>query len=65
MLDMLILTKLKEPSAATDYEFLYGRTTLHAYLIKIGFQFRKADNQKVNMESPKLVAWRFKYLTKI
>ena len=54
-LDML-LNKLKEILAGTDYEFSNGKTTLHAYLVKIRFQYQKADNRKVIMESPSLVA---------
>ena len=38
---------------------------LHAYLVKIGFQYQKADNQKVVMKSPRLFAWRCKYLIKV
>ena len=33
----ILLSKLNEISAGTDYEFPYGRTTLHVYLTKNGF----------------------------
>ena len=42
----MILSKLKETSAAIDSKFPYGRTMLNAYLVKIGFQYQKADNRK-------------------
>ena len=38
---------------------------LHAYLVKVGLQYQKADNQNVFMKSPILVAWRYKYLIKV
>ena len=61
----MLLSKLKEISAGTDCEFPYGRTTLHAYLVKVELQYQKADNHKVIMKSPILVAWRYKYLIKV
>ena len=42
----MILSKLKETSAAIDSKFPYGRTMLNAYLVKIGLQYQKADNRK-------------------
>ena len=38
---------------------------LHAYPVKIGLQYKKADNQKVFIKSPRLSAWRYKYLIKV
>ena len=35
------------------------------YLVKTGLQYQKADNQKVIMKSPRLVAWRYKYLINV
>ena len=61
----MLLSKLKEISAGTDCEFPYGRTMLHAYLVKIGLQYQKADNHTVIMKSPILVACRYKYLIKV
>ena len=61
----MLLSKLKEISAGTDCEFPYGRTMLHAYLVKVGLQYQKADNHKVIMKSPILIAWRYKYLIKV
>ena len=52
-------------SAWTDCRFPYGRTMLHAYLVKVGLQYQKADNHNVIMKSPILVAWRYKYLIKV
>ena len=59
----MLLSKLKEISAGTDCKFPYGRIMLHAYLV--GLQYQKADNHKVIMENPILVAWRYKYLIKV
>ena len=61
----MLLSKLKEISAGTDCKFPYGGTMLHAYLVKVGLQYQKADNQNVIMKSPILVAWRYKYLIKV
>ena len=61
----MLLSKLKEISAGTDCKFPYGRIMLHAYLVKVGLQYQKADNHNVIMESPILVAWRYKYLIKV
>ena len=61
----MLLSKLKEISAGTDCKFPYGRIMLHAYLVKVGLQYQKADNQNVFMKSPILVAWRYKYLIKV
>ena len=61
----MLLSKLKEISAGTDCKFPYGRIMLHAYLVKVGLQYQKVDNHKVIMESPILVAWRYKYLIKV
>ena len=54
----MLLSKLKEVSAGTDCEFPYGRTMLHAYLVKVGLQYQKADIKyhKVIMKSPILAA---------
>ena len=57
--------KLKELSAGTNYEFPYGRTTLFHLVKKLGFNYQKADNRKVLMESPRIVAWRWKYLRQV
>ena len=61
----MLWSKLKKISAGTDCKFPYGRTMLHAYLVKVGLQYQKADNQNVFMKSPILVAWRYKYLIKV
>ena len=61
----MLLSKLKEISAETDCKFPYGRTMLHAHLVKVGLQYQKADNHKVIMKSPILVAWRYKYLIQV
>ena len=61
----MLLRKLKEISAVTDCKFPYGGTMLHAYLVKVGLQYQKADNHNVIMKSPILVAWRYKYLIKV
>ena len=61
----MLLRKLKEISAGTDCKFPYGRTMLHAYLVKVGLKYQKADNHNVFMKSPILVAWRYKYLIKV
>ena len=61
----MLWSKLKEISAGTDCKFPYGRTMLHAYLVKVGLQYQQADNQNVFMKSPILVAWRYKYLIKV
>lgn len=42
-----------------------GRTTLWKCLQCIGFKFKKVDKRQVIMESQRLKAWRFEYLTKI
>ena len=57
----MLLSKLKEISAGIDCKIPYGRTMLHV-LVKTGLQYQEADNQKVFIKSPKLVAWRYKYL---
>ena len=56
----MLLSKLKEISAGIDCKIPYGRTMLHV-LVKTGLQYQKADNQKVIIKSPRLVAWRYKY----
>ena len=56
---------MKERSAGTEYEFRYERTTLYHLVKKLGFQFQAADNRKVIMESPGIVAWRYEYLKKM
>ena len=61
----IFLSKLKEISAGTECKIPYGRAMLHAYLVKTGLQYQKADNQKVIMESPRLVVWRYKHLIKV
>ena len=61
----MLLRKLKEISAVTDCKFPYGGTMLHAYLVKVGLQYQKADNHNVIMKSPILVPWRYKYLIKV
>ena len=61
----MLLSKLKEISAGIDWKFPNGKTMLHSYLVKIGLQYRKADNQKVIMKSRRLVAWRYKYLINV
>ena len=38
---------------------------LYAYLVKIGLQYQKSDNQKNIMKSKILLAWRYKYLMKM
>ena len=60
----IILSNLKEISAGTDCKFLYGRTMLYTYPLKIALLYQKADNQKVIMKSPRLFPWRYKYLIK-
>ena len=35
------------------------------YLVKVALQYQKADKQNVIMESPILVAWKYKYLIKV
>ena len=60
-----IASKLKEISAGTDCKFPYGRTMLHTHLVKIEWQYQKADNHKVIMKSPRFFAWRYKYLIKL
>ena len=49
-----ILCKLQEISAETDHQFRNGRSTLLKYIRKTGFQYQKADNLKLIMESPRL-----------
>ena len=61
----MFLSKVKEISAGTDCKFSYGRTMLHAYLVKVGLHYQKADNHNFIMKSPILVAWRYKYLIKV
>ena len=61
----MLLPKLKEISAGTDCKFPYGRTMLHAYLVKVRLKHQKADNHNIFMKSPILVAWRYKYLIKV
>ena len=60
----ILLSKLKEISAATDCKILYGRTMLHV-LVKTGLQYQRAGNQKVIMKSPRLFVWRYKYLINV
>ena len=60
----MLLYKVKEISAGIDCKIQYGRTMLHV-LVKTGLQYQKADNQKVFTKSPKLVAWRYKYLINV
>ena len=60
----MLLYKVKEISAGIDCKIQYGRTMLHV-LVKTGLQYQKADNQKVITKSPKLVAWRYKYLINV
>ena len=57
--------KLKEISTGAHNEFLYCRITLHHLLKKLGFKYQKADNRKVLLEIPKIVAWRWEYLQQI
>ena len=38
---------------------------LHPYIVKIGLQYQTADNQKVIIKSPRLVAWRYKQIIKV
>ena len=38
-------------SAGIDCKFPYGRTMLQAYLVTIGSQYQKADNQQVIMKN--------------
>ena len=61
----MLLSQLKEISAGIDCKFPYGRTTLHAYLVKIRLQYQKADNQKVIMKSQRFFAWMYKYFIKV
>ena len=60
----MLLSKVKEISFGIDCKIPYGRTMLHV-LVKTGLQYQKADNQKVIMKSPRLVAWRYKYLINV
>ena len=60
-----LLAKLQEISLDTNYQFPYGRTTLYKIIKKLAFKYKKADNRKVIMESPRLVAWRYEYPMKI
>ena len=60
-----IFTKLKKSSAGIDFKIPYKRTMLHAYLVKTGLQYQKADNMKVIMKNRRLFAWRYKYLIKV
>ena len=60
----MLLSKVKEISAGIDCEIPYGRTMLHV-LVKTELQYQKADNQKVIMKSPRLVARRYKYLINV
>ena len=53
----MLLSKLKEISAGIDWKFPNGKTMLHSYLVKIGLQYRKSDNQKVIMKRPSLVSY--------
>lgn len=48
------LCKLQEISAETNHQFRNGRSTLLKCIRKTGFQYQKADNLKVIMESPRL-----------
>ena len=61
----MILSKLKEISAGTGCKFPRGRTMLHTYLVKVGFQYQKANNHNLIMKSPIHVDWRYKYLIKV
>ena len=60
----MLLSKLKEISAGIDCKFPYGRPMLHV-VVKTGLQYQKVDNQKVIRKSPRLVAWRYKYLINV
>ena len=60
----MFLIKLKEISARIDCKIPYGRTMLHV-LVKPRLQYQKADDHKVIMKSPRLVAWRYKYLINV
>ena len=60
----MLLSKLKEISAGIDCKFSYGRPMLPV-VVKTGLQYQKADNQKVIIKSPRLVAWRYKYLISV
>ena len=51
----MLLSKLKEISAGTDCKFPYGITMLHAYLVKVGLHYQKADNHNFIMKSPYLL----------
>ena len=61
----MLLSKLKEISGGTDCKFPRGRTMLHTYLVKVGFQYQKANNHNLIMKSPIHVDWRYKYLIKV
>ena len=61
----MLLSKLKEISAGTDCKFPYERAMLDAYLVKVGLHYQKAENLKVTMKSPRLFAWKYKYLMKV
>ena len=61
----MLLGKLKEISTGTYSKFPYGRTMLHAYLVKGRLQYQKAENQKVILKGPIFFAWRYKYLIKV
>ena len=62
----MLLQKLKERSAGTEYEFPYETTTLYHLVKMLGSQFQ-ADDHKVIMERPSvsIVAQRYEYLKKI
>ena len=60
----MLLSKLKEISVRIYCKIPYARTMLHV-LVKPGLQYQKAENQKVIIKSPRLVAWRYKYLINV
>ena len=57
--------KLKGLSTERHYALFYGRTTLYHLLKRLDFKYQKADNHKVLMEAPSIVAWRWEYLRQI
>ena len=61
----MLLNKLKRISARTDCKVPYGRTMLHEYLVKIGLQYQKADDQKVIMKNSRHFGWGYKYLINV
>ena len=57
--------RLKEISTGVHYEFPCGRTTLYHLLKTLDFKYQKADNQKVLMETTRIVTWRWENLRQI